>query len=171
MKNKRGFTLLEMAISAGIIAIMGSVIAQTFFTATKSQGKRDVISEVKQNGDFALSVMERMLRSAAGVSSSCTGTSAQSITIQNKDLGTTTFDNLTVGTVVRIASVSALGTLYLTTPSVTVTSPVSSVFTCSAIGGVPRSVGISFTLSQAASGVPADQTASTAFQSTVVLRN
>lgn len=171
MKTQNGFTLLEMAIAAGIIAIMGSVIAQTFFTATKSQGKRDVISEVKQNGDFALSVMERMIRTAAGVTSSCSGASAKSITIQNKDLGTTTFDNLTVGSVVRIASVSASGTSYLTTPSVTVTSTVTNFFTCSAIGGVPRSVAISFTLSQAASGVPADQTASTAFQSTVVLRN
>ncbi len=166
-----GFTLLEMAIVAGLVAMIGSMIVQTLFTATKTQGKRDIISEVKQNGDFALSIIERMIRAAAGVTSPCTGTSAKSITIQDKDLGVTTFDALTVGSVIRIASVSAFGTTYLTTPSVTVSSPLSSVFTCSTVGGIPRSVKVFFTLSQPVSGVAADQAASAAFQSTIILRN
>lgn len=175
---KRGFTLIELLVAMAIISGLGIMIAQAFFTTTRSNTKVERLTDVKQNGDYALSIMERMIRNARTLTASCTpaGTQAtESIAIASSDGYTTTFQCLLDGSVTRIASVSAFGTKYLTSSSVTLggTSCAADtlVFYCTSIVQVPKSVKVTFQISQ--KGTPTDQfeKASTQFQTSVGLRS
>lgn len=173
--KNRGFTLLEMAISVGIIAIMGSVIAQIFFVTTKSNTKVEIEKDVKQNGDYAVAVMSRMIRTAQDVTSTCSdsGTSAASITILNPDNGITTFSCDETTGVARIASSSAAETVYLTNTTVALGRSCSLshlTFICTSVSGIANHVDLSFDLTQ--QNVSPDQTqqSSLSFQTSVTLR-
>lgn len=180
MKNKNGFTLIELLVAVVIISGLGAVLAQAFFSTTRTNTKAERLGDVKHNGEYALGVMERMIRNGRSVSSSaCTseGTySSDDITILNADGNTTTFGCAREGQASRIASVSALPLRsdYLTSSSVTLGGGSCATdtlkFYCTVTGGVIRSVKIEFMLSQ--KGTPVDQfeKASTAFQSAVTIR-
>ncbi|MDO8451442.1 MAG: prepilin-type N-terminal cleavage/methylation domain-containing protein [bacterium] len=172
-----GFTLVELLVAVGIIGILSSVISQVFFTTTRTNSKSDILTSAKQSGDFALDVMTRLIRSATGVTTDCAagaGFTSDAISILGPDNAITTFECLADSGSLRIASTSA-SSVFLTSTNVALTgtscSNDSLRFTCVTSGGVPRSVRISFTLSQV--GVPPDQYNQTAvpFQTSVTIRN
>lgn len=152
-----GFTLIEMLVAVAILGTVGLISTQIFFTTLRGASKSDIIREVKQNGDYALTGMERMIRNAVSVTSCF----ASSLTIKNPDNNTTTF-SLTSG---QIASNGASLTNNL---KVTVTS--SSLFTCTLIAGKPDVVNISFTVAQKDAAAGAEETSTMNFQTTVSLR-
>ncbi len=185
--KKKGFTLIEILISVSVLATVGVLIAQAFFTTTRSNTKTEILKDVKQNGDFAMDIMERMVHSAAGVTSVCQpgGTTAQSVTILNPDNGTTTFGCLydATSSVTRIASTSALGSSqYLTSTNVTLggsgPTPCTSsslIFICTSGANQPPKIHIRFTLSQRwrQEGTPPDpfERGGASFQTSVSPRN
>lgn len=182
MKHKLqpGFTLLEILISVSIAGAMGLVIAQVFFATSRTNTKTELLKDVKQNGEFAVGIMERMIRNALTVSSTCspTGTTLPSIDIVNANGDTTTFGCLADGAAMRIASDSATGTTeYLTSSNMTLGGAScadvdnSLSFVCTSTTDGPTSVTVSFSLSQI--GVPTDQIdqASVLFQTTATPRN
>ncbi len=175
---KKGFTLIELLVAMAIISGLGIMIAQAFFTTTRSNTKVEKLTDVKQNGDYALSVMERMIRNARTLTASCTsgGTQATpSAAIVSPDGFTTTFQCALDGSVTRVASVSSIGTQYLTAGSVTLGGTSCDTdslnFYCTSIAQVSRSLKVTFQLSQ--KGTPTDQfeKASTQFQTSVGLRS
>lgn len=175
---KRGFTLIELLVTIAIIAGLSTVLAQAFFTTTRSNTKVEKLTDVKQNGEYALSIMERMIRNARVLTASCTsgGTQATpSAAIVSPDGITTTFQCLLDGSVTRIASVSSMGTEYLTSNAVTLGGTScdtdSLTFYCTSIAEVFKSLKITFQLSQ--KGTPVDQfeKASTTFQTTIGIRS
>lgn len=175
---QRGFTLIELIVAMAIISGLGIVIAQAFFTTTRSNTKVERLTDVKQNGDYALAVLERLIRNARTLTASCTsgGTQATpSIAIVNPDGLTTTFQCVLDGSVTRVASVSSVGTEYLTGSSVTLGGTSCDTdtlnFYCTSQAQIARSVKVTFQLSQ--KGTPTDQfeKASTAFQTSVGLRS
>jgi hypothetical protein len=121
---------------------------------------------VKQNGDYTISVMERMIRNARSVSGG-----GSSITITNPDGRTTAFScsDLDGNGTNEISSNSAR----LISNEVKVSSNCSAVFSVTAgeIGVKPAVVTINFTLSQAAITTRPEEQASVSFQTTVGLRN
>ena len=174
----RGFTLIELLVAIAIISGLGIMIAQAFFTTTRSNTKVERLTDVKQNGDYALSIMERMVRNARVLTATCTGsglTPVSSVAIESPDGGTTTFQCLLDESVTRIASVSSFGTEYLTSNAVslggTTCDSDSLIFYCSSVAQVSKALKISFSLSQ--KGTPTDQfeKASTQFQTSVGLRS
>lgn len=175
MRDSGGFTLLEMLISAAIVSLVGGILAQTFITMTRTNTKTERIKEVKQNGEFALDIMERMIRNARDVTSACTGTPAGSISVRNADGGSTSFSCIFNYGTHRIASQSGATANYLTSSSVTLggttcaTSTLS--FTCTPISGRPGTIQVGFQLSQL--GTPVDQfeKSSLSFRTTIQLRN
>lgn len=176
---KYGFTLLEILVSVSIIAGLSILIAQAFFTTTRSNTKTEILKEVKQNGDLALGLMSRMVRESTSITSSCpsTGLTSTSLSIKNPDGATTTFGCVYDGSVTRIASSSGALSDYLTSSSVTLgdTSCAGGAmtlsFTCTARPAGGSTVTMSFTLSQA--GVPVNlfQRAQSSFQTTIDTRN
>lgn len=167
-----GFTLIELAMSAALIAVVSVVIVQVFFTTTRSSAKVEIQKEVKQNGDFALEIMERMVRNAKSIACS---SSPNSLTVTNQDDGITVFGCAVNGEVTKIASTSAspVRTDYLTSSKVTLGAICGSTltFTCTSISGVPNNVTINFTLSQKATSPDQIDIASQEFQTSVSLRN
>lgn len=175
---KKGFTLIELVIAVAIIAGLGTVLVQALFTTTRSSTKVERLTDVKQGGEYALNVIERMVRNARALTAACTegGTAPTTFaSITNPDGYETTFSCTLSGSVTRIASVSAFGTEYLTSSSVTLGGLTcdadSLVFYCTSVADVPKSVKVTFQLSQ--KGTPVDQfeKASTTFQTSVGLRN
>src|SRR5574341_1852665 len=120
-KNGAGFTLLEVLVAIGIMALVGTLIAQVFFTTTRSNTKVEITKDVKQSGDFAVEVMSRIIRNAVSITTVCaeSGTTTSTITVTNLDERETTFGCLLDGTVTRIASTSGTRTDYLTPTNVT----------------------------------------------------
>lgn len=175
--NNRGFTLLEMVVSLGIIAVVSVLLSQVFITSLRSSTKTEIRKDVKQNGDHALESMVRMIQNAQEVSSACssTGTASSTAVVIGHDGGETTLGCSFDGTSTRIASTSASGTSYLTTNDVSLggssCTGSSLIFTCAGGAGIPTSITIAFDLAQ--SGVPAQafEQSSESFQTTTTMRN
>lgn len=178
MRKRNGFTLIELLVSVAIISGLGVLLAQAFFTTSRSNTKVERLTDVKQNGDYAIAVMERMIRGARTIAATCTsdgGTATPSAAIVSADGLTTTFMCEMDGTISRLASMSAVNTEYLTSNAVTLGGTSCDtdtlVFYCTSIAQVPRSLKVSFQLSQ--KGTPPDQfeKASTTFQTSIGLRS
>lgn len=173
----KGFTLLEIIIATSIVAVIAVVLTQTLATTSRSNTKVEILKEVKQNGEFALAVMERMIRNSRRLTSTCssTATASASLAMENPDGGITTFTCGFDGALTRIASVSPLATDYLTGTNTTlggVTCAAASLtFTCTGAAGGPTSVSIQFRLAQKGTSPLVFDQASQAFQTTVALRN
>lgn len=171
-----GFSLLEILVTVGILSVVSVVVSQVFFATTRSNTKSEIIREVKQNGESAMTTISRMVQGAQSVSSGCSsgGTTSQSISIVNADNGATSFGCVLDNAVTRIASTSA-ATVYLTSAYVTLggasCAESSLSFVCTSTPGAKPTVKISFTLEQ--KGTPIDQfaKANVGFQTTVTLRN
>ena len=93
-KQVYGFTLLEILVSISIIAFLLVIISQSFITTTKSNTKTELLNNIKQNGDYAMEVITRLIRSAKGVPDSyaCDGTTPQrTLVVTDLDDKTITF--------------------------------------------------------------------------------
>lgn len=179
--KRTGFTLLETLIAISIAATVGILVTQVFFTTTRTNTKAELIKDLRQSGQYAVDIMERMIRNSLSVESPClsTGSTLTSLQIVNPDGGATTFECKTDGQgVTRIASTSAAGvSQYLTGGSVTIggTSCIdvanSLQFYCIADSDQAKRITVEYSLAQA--GTPLDQfeQSSLSFQTTVTTRN
>lgn len=189
-KSKQaGFGIIEVMIGAILLGVIVTVVNTVLFSSFRGVNKSNVLTEVKQNGDYAISVMERMIREAKQIVSVCDGTPLSELAIVNYDpdapssddptLHTTTFKCDLNSGVLRIASASAVEDLLLTSSAnVTLegtdcTSAIS--FVCSQVSAdQPPVVNVSFTLKQKSpAGVTprVDERAQIDFSTTVVLRD
>lgn len=166
--EQNGFSLIEMLIGIGILAIVSTLIVQVLFTTTHANKKTKLMSDIKQNGAFALDVMERMVRESSGMV-----VGARSVRITNPDATTTTFKCLSYGGVARIASASSTGTTeYLTGANVTLST--SGGATCSdsslAFQYAQGLLTITFSLGQSGAAGGTYESARLSFQGTVGAR-
>ncbi len=171
-----GFTLVEILVAIGIFALMSGVLSSVFFATLRTNTKTQIQKEVKQNGDFVLDIMTRMIQNSRKVSSACGSlvSSNPSIDIVNPDGGTTTFECRDDGGILRIASTSAGVSAYLSSPSVTLAGTdctTALAFTCVVAPDGSQSIKIDFTLTQKGSSPKTYEQASNKFGTTVTLRN
>jgi len=178
--NQKGFTLVEIMVVVVIFGIMGIVASNSLFSLLRGASKTEILKEVKQNGDYTLSVMEFKIRNAKEVLTTtyaCTGTQQTGIEILNPDDSKTVYSCAAFGfpLVNRLQEVytTPAGVVqtakYLTTTKVTVAN-CNAVFSCtSAVSGI-ESVNIRFTLNQVGGTSPEDSATET-FATQVNLRN
>lgn len=157
--KKFGFTLLEMLVVSALLGTIGLMATSIFFTTLRGGTKAELIKEIKQNGDFAISTMERMIRNARDVTSTCDNTAQPSITILNPDYKTTIFS---CGE--QIASNSTI----LTSNKLLVSN---CSFICQKPTSAPQNVAIKFTLSQKGSPPRPEERATVTFETTISLRS
>lgn len=112
MKKNKGFTLIEILVTVGVLGIIAAFGTQMFLSILRNSKKTQVLTEIKQNGDYAINVMERMIRNAEKIiepddtCSSCNGhcSSCTDIKIKNPDRSSTVFrcssspNNITLST-------------------------------------------------------------------------
>ncbi len=152
MKNKKysntnssllstGYSIIEMLVSVALLVIVMIVATQSIASSLKNSRKSDSISKVRENVDYVISSMERLLRNAQ--SRSCI--SPQQLNYVDEYGNTTNFSCITSGGYSYIASGSAA--TKLTSSNVSVNC--SSVFSCpTPAAGVPQSVIIKITASE-----------------------
>lgn len=170
-------TLIEVLVATAVLGGMAIILSQIFFSVTHTNTKTELNKEVKQNGEFALEIIERQIRNARKITSACTalGVPDSSITIENPDETSSTVGCVTDNEKTRLAIITSGVTNYLTSPSVTLggtTCEESSVeMICRTGTDSPSSVEISFGLVQAGIAQTRYEEAQISFQTTVQLRN
>lgn len=136
---EKGYTLIELVVVAAILGIIGVVSVSLFLSTLSGGGKSSGTNEVRANGDYAITQMERMIRNAVRINGTCTD-NMSSISILNADGRTTTFSSLNG----RIASNSG----YITSQSSQVSGSLD--FDCyQPTDGSPGLVTITFLLNKA----------------------
>jgi prepilin-type N-terminal cleavage/methylation domain-containing protein len=84
----RGYTLVEMMVVVALLSIVGVAVVAMFLTTSRGGGKAGAIALVKQEGDYALTTMERYIHFAKSVdTATCDvlGTSSMSIVVRDED--------------------------------------------------------------------------------------
>lgn len=165
-KNYLGFSLIEMLVVVVIFAVVGTIVVQMFFSSLKGGSKSNVLAIVKQNGDYALTVMERMIRNSKKVEYCPVvppDTDRKTLVISDYNGILTTFSCSSN----RIASSSGQ-IYYLTSENVSVSC--ASLFDCSQFA-TDRKIGIEFTVSENVPGAKIEEKAQMGFKTTVTLRN
>ncbi len=177
MKKNNGFTLIETLM---VVFLMGIVLVaggNMFFGIMKGASKVEVEREIKQNGEYALGIMERMIKNSRSVL--VCNSIDNILEIENPDYFSTAFHIINDSGVDRIASSSAspASDLFLTGDNVNVSD---LVFTCTTdpVGSPDeddiRRVDINFTITPKgviAGEVPPEMYAKIDFKTSISLRN
>jgi len=153
---KKGYSLVEMMVVVALMSMVGLAVVAMFLSTARGGGRAGAMAIIKEEGDYALTTMERQIRYAEGVTCDPSGFP---ITIDPVGTGDDVIYSLngsdqiqrTIGGVVS----------NVTSTSVTVSN---LSFVCTANAGV-TTVAVSFTMAQSAEGL--DET----FSSQITLRN
>lgn len=167
-KFSQGFTLIELLIVVSLSVIIMLAASSLFMTLLIGNTKTSTTKLIKDEGDYALSQMEFLIRNATNLesitddlntSNGCTTTVGAPVVrtcdatmcalgLESYDGGTTILGRVDDNGVAKIASNSG----YLTSDAVTLIS--GPVFSCSeSPDGVSRYIGITFTLRKGTPGV------------------
>lgn len=157
----RGFTLIEIIMVLGILGVIVVVGSGMFVATLRGYSKARILQLAKQNGEYAVSVMERMIRNARSIEGG-----GSSVTITNPDKNSTTFS--CGGNPPSLASNSAS----LISNKLQVTN-CQNVFdlTPGVPGKKPPVVTINFELTQVGNNLRPEDQIKINFQTTVSLRN
>lgn len=158
-QGRQGFTFLEILVVMLITMIMVTVLSGMFFSILKGSAKSRIMADIKQNGSYALTVMERMARNAKSVLVN----SSTKITIISQDNKPTIFE-------CTADNISSNSGQLIDSTRVKVAS-CSFVVIEGELGRTPAAVTINFTLEQKVSPGRAEDKSMMEFNSQVVLRN
>lgn len=129
MKNlqsrQRGFTLIELLVIVLLFGLLGAVSSNSLFGLLKGASRAENIKEVKQSGDYIVSLLQQKIRFAQSITSTCDGSNVSTLTVLNRDSTTTTFV-CNAGEIVMNDGTATT----LTSSLVSVTTPSCLVFSC-----------------------------------------
>lgn len=175
MNRNNGFTLIEVLISISIIIVVGVIVGSIIISTLRGSTKATVLSDVKQNGNYAITEMSRVIRSATNINNPVLpcgnpSSAAQTITVTQLDTSQVTFDCSSGNTITE--SQNGGTPVALLNASTTKLVPNSCKIICSqqTAADIP-SVQIQFSLTQSTTANFAEQSATVPFQTTILLRN
>lgn len=166
--TKTGFTIIEILVAMGILGTVVAVGSGILVSILKGATKARILQEVKQNGNYTLTIMERMIRNARSVDSYGT----DFVRITSPDGNYTVFR--CCGSPTMIASQSATkltcdNNTRLTNENVRVGSCTNFI---TYTAGAPPLVTVNFTLTQASTTpLGPEEQASVDFRTTISPRN
>ncbi len=137
MTKEKGFSLIEVLVAIVMFTLLAIVATQTTVQSLRGSRVSDAGTQVRENMEYALSVLERHVRNASSIVSACDGSSLQTLTYLNEKGRQATFQCLTDSNGTYLASNSA--TTRLTASSITLTN-CSFVCTNAAGAGSPAQV-------------------------------
>ncbi len=172
--SQAGFTLLEVVVATTITVIMMIAATGLFLSTIRSNSKGTQVSEVKTEGDYALSQIEFLLRNAISVvqnpqsnTDPICENNMDSISFKEIDGGITTLGS--VNSLIASKSATAATASYLTTPA-TVLSNLK--FDCSQAGtNYGTYVTASFSLSKDDTAANTPTTLTQDFKTGVAIRS
>ena len=83
LKNNKGFTLIELLVVMLVLVTIGTIVTGTFMSALRGGNKGNNINDIRQNGNFIIAQMSKMIAYAQefeGVSSTDTADASFSTT-------------------------------------------------------------------------------------------
>lgn len=168
-KSCAGFTLIELLAVMVVFVSVSGIVITILFSALRGTNKTNTISVVRQNGNYAISQMTKMIRFAKKLESACVPSST-SITIKNLDDGQTIFS---CGSLVNCSgNISSNSAAVLDTTAVCL---VSCSFSCTRTENSETPIiGINFSLNKAGTSTLVERIAGTSpipFQTSVSMRN
>lgn len=166
---KRGFSILEVIVMTALLGLVGVIASRIFFTTLRSSTRSRISENLKQKGDFALNLVEKMVRGASlieDLDTVCDGENRDNLSIVSRDGFTTTFECSEVNA--QIASQSAQPTILLDN----VTGIDCSRFiNCDFGSGGSLGVTIDFTLTEGEPEALPHEKSEINFKTQVTLRN
>lgn len=90
-KTCRGYTLIEILVVIAVFGFISIVASQTIISTLRGTKKADSIARVRQNLDYAMGVMERQIRSAKAITSTCNGSVSDNISFTDQYGNAVTF--------------------------------------------------------------------------------
>ncbi|OGE25504.1 hypothetical protein A3C26_02225 [Candidatus Daviesbacteria bacterium RIFCSPHIGHO2_02_FULL_39_12] len=79
LRGGLSFTLVELLVVMGVLAIVGTLILVIFTNALKGNNKTQIVGIIKQNGQAVLEVMDKTIRNADNIV--CVTTSGKTLAI------------------------------------------------------------------------------------------
>jgi prepilin-type N-terminal cleavage/methylation domain-containing protein len=123
MKNKKGYTLMEILLVVVIFSLLGVIVTQVVASTLRGSGKSENTVVVRENVSYAIGVMERNIRNAEEIQT-CTGSRLDYI---NVDVEEVFYECQLDGVINRIFSSELNG--YLTNDEISIDN-CSGVFNC-----------------------------------------
>lgn len=165
-KSCAGFSLVELLVVVVLMGMISVMISEVFIMTIRSHVKSEIIKEIKQSGDYAISVIESMVRNATDISVPACNTNFLKFTITNPDGNSTKFD-CSDGD-----SIASEGATRQALTSERTAVPVCTFrVICPQPGAGSKYLLVNFTLRQKEGNVTLEQQASEEFQTTVILRS
>lgn len=65
--NGHGFTLVEIVVVMGVLAVLGTIITIIFSRSLRGSNKAQILSAIKQNGQSVLEILDKNIRGADNV--------------------------------------------------------------------------------------------------------
>lgn len=169
-----GFTLMEMLVVLAIFSVIGVIATSSLSSIFRGAVKTDYVKEIKQNGDYAISVIETTLRNGTIADANCAGAASTSLQVISATSSAimTTFTCQVSGSLRRLHQDSTVDN-FLTNTSVDI--PACNVgnisFTCSTDPTGVKQVSIRLDLQQANTNASTGERTRQTFVSRVTLRN
>ncbi|MFH2019731.1 MAG: hypothetical protein ABII80_03910 [bacterium] len=139
---KKGYSLVELTISVGLISLLTISISAIVLSSIISSHRLRALVRIRQVGDYTIGQLERLVRNARSIESCSSTAHTLSLTNQDGNLTNILFD----GGTSRIASSSASQSFYLTPTDLSVSA---FSLTCQPSDLFPELVNVSFTLENA----------------------
>lgn len=177
--SEQGYTLIELLAVMIILVSVGVIITAILVTSLRGGNKSNTTNDVRQNGDYIISQMSKMIayaRSFDGVSvSGATGSYVKDCTAvvspptAYKYIKVTSFDK---GTTVFSCTGSTIASNGADLIDITSLAVSSCNFYCSQINSTsPVTINVVFTLSKTNSGFFVENQTSIPFDTTIAPRN
>ncbi|AKM83455.1 hypothetical protein A2422_01110 [Candidatus Woesebacteria bacterium RIFOXYC1_FULL_31_51] len=115
MKKNKGFSLIEILIVISIFSVVGILSTRAILLTMRGAKKSDSQVRVRENVNYALSVIERQIRSSESVTCTASTTILNYVSLEGTSA---TFSCVTAGTDKYIAS----GSARLTSGDIVITS-------------------------------------------------
>lgn len=180
-KRNQAFTLIEILVTLILFATISIVASQSLFSLLRGSAKTERIKEIRQNGNYAMSVMETKIRNGRINTDDqpCTALpnpyQGTSLIIDNRDdtNTNTTFSCVPEGSINRIRMVIGVDTNYLTNNLVAIPTCNFSdfYFKCTQAEAGNQVVDIYFKLQDAVTSGSSKEGATQTFSTQVKLRN
>jgi prepilin-type N-terminal cleavage/methylation domain-containing protein len=67
LKENKGYSLMEMIVVISLLGVVGVIVSGFLITTMKANSKAEITKEVRQNGDYVLSVMQGAILNSLSV--------------------------------------------------------------------------------------------------------
>jgi len=177
--SRRGFTLIELLVVVAVFMTLAVLVANSLFSILKSNAKANLMKEIRQNGAYALDVMDKIISSSLEIGDCKTPSRLEIIDAGGQKVIFGCQSQLVNG----MTQISLIKTLLLdedeenveTTrlTSTNITLENCNAFTCEEIraGEGLGKVTINFTLKQLGTTPRPEEIAQETFTKTIFLRN